>query len=305
MIKQRTINMSIKATGIGVHHGDTVLITLRPAPVNTGIIFRRVDLDPVVEIPARSEYISDTRMCTCLAKDGVQIATVEHLMSACAGLGIDNLYIDVNSHEIPIMDGSAAPFVFLLQSAGAREQNAAKQFIRIKQKIRVEKGGKWIAIKPLNGFKINYELEYDHPAFTHENQTASFSFSSTAFIKEVSRARTFGFLSDYEQLRESNLALGASMDNTIALDQFKVVNQDGLRYQDEFAKHKILDVIGDLYLLGHQVLGECSGYKSGHNLNQMLLREIISNPACYELVSFEGSKNPPRMFSPLNDAEPC
>lgn len=287
MSKQRTINTTIKATGIGVHRGETILLSLRPAPVDTGVVFRRVDLDPTVEIPATYEYIADTQMCTCLAKDDVHLATVEHLMSACSGLGIDNLYVDVSLQEIPIMDGSAAPFIFLLQSAGICEQTALKKFIRIKKTVRVEDVDKWAEVKPCQGFKLNYELEYDHPAFNHENQAASLDFSSTSFIKEVARARTFGFVKDYEYLRDNNLALGASMDNTIALDKFKVMNQDGLRYKNEFAKHKILDVVGDLYLLGHPLLGEFSGYKSGHALNHQLLRAIMADAESYEIVMFD------------------
>lgn len=303
MTNQRTINMAIKAKGIGVHHGETVLIALRPAPVDTGIIFTRVDTEPKTIIPAIYKNIGDTQMCTCLQNKKEQLATVEHLLSACAGLGIDNLYVDVNAHEIPIMDGSCAPFIFLLQSAGILEQTAAKKFIRITKKVRVEKNDKWAEIKPYPGLKINYELDYDHPAFSHENQNASLKFSSTSFIKEVARARTFGFLRDYEYLRKNNLALGASMDNTIALDQFKVMNQDGLRYNDEFAKHKILDAIGDLYLLGHSVIGEFSGYKSGHELNSLLLKAIMADPNAFEIISFNSEEDSPLKFIPATSSE--
>lgn len=298
MVKQRTINRAIKATGIGVHHGETILICLRPAPVNTGIVFLRSDLQPAAEIPARYDNVSDTRMCTCLGKGDAKIATVEHLLSACAGLGIDNLYVDVSAHEIPIMDGSAAPFIFLLQSAGLCEQAAPKKFMRIKRKISVEQDGKLAQITPYSGFKVNYKLEYSHPAFNQENQQVSFDFSSTSFMRELSRARTFGFVKDFEYLRKNNLALGASMDNTIALDQFKVMNQDGLRYKDEFAKHKVLDAIGDLYLLGHAVLGEFTGFKSGHQLNNLLLLEIMRQPDAYEIVTFEEDAAPPLVFVP-------
>jgi UDP-3-O-[3-hydroxymyristoyl] N-acetylglucosamine deacetylase len=302
MINQRTVNMQIKATGVGVHRGETVIISLRPAPVNTGIVFRRTDISPAVTFAANFKNIGDTKMCTCLRHQETQLATVEHLLSACAGLGVDNLYVDVNAPEIPIMDGSAAPFIFLLQSAGILEQNAPKKFLKIKKTVRVDQGDKWVEIKPYNGFRINYELDYDHPAFNHENQLATLEFSSTAFVKEVSRARTFGFVKDYEFLRKNSLALGASMDNTIALDQFKVINQDGLRYKDEFAKHKILDVVGDLYLLGHPVLGEFSGYKSGHELNSLLLKAIMAEAAAFETVTFEKEKESPFTFMPATSS---
>lgn len=293
MIKQRTLKNVIKATGIGVHTGEKVYLTLRPAPVNSGIIFRRIDLPEVVEIPALAQYIGDTSLSTCLIKGGVKVSTVEHLLSALAGVGVDNAYIDLTASELPIMDGSAGPFVFLIQSAGVEEQNAAKQFIRIKRKIRVKEGDKSAQIEPYEGFKVTFGISFDHPAFDNSNQEATLDFSTTSYVKEVSRARTFGFLSDFEMLRRNNLALGANLDNAIALDDFKVVNQDGLRYKDECVKHKILDVVGDLYLLGRSLVGAFTGYKSGHHLNSILLQELLSQENAWEVVTFEDPKDSP------------
>lgn len=293
MVRQRTLKNIVRATGVGVHSGDKVFITLRPAASNTGIVFRRTDLDPVVEIPASVEYISDTSLCTVLSKDGVRIATVEHLLSALAGLGIDNLYVDLTSPELPIMDGSAGPFIFLIQSAGIQEQSAAKKFIRIKRKIKVKDGDKFAAIEPFDGFKVNFSVDFAHPWFNRDNQKASFDFSSTSYVKEVARARTFGFLSDYEYIRKNNLALGASLDNAVVLDEFKIINQDGVRYNDEPVKHKILDVIGDLYLLGHSVIGEFTGHKSGHGLNSQLLNKLLQNQDAWEIVTFKDKKELP------------
>lgn len=287
MIKQRTLKNIIRATGIGVHTGQKVYLTLRPAPVDTGIIFVRADLDPAVEIPARSEFIGDTSLCTCLVKDNVRIATVEHLLSALAGLGIDNLYVEVTAPELPIMDGSAGPFVFLIQSAGVVEQNAAKKFIRIKRKVRVKHEDKWVSMEPFNGFQVDFSIEFDHPVISDDTQNLSLDFSSSSYVKEVSRARTFGFLRDYEYIRKQNLALGASLDNAVVLDEYKILNQDGLRYKDELVKHKILDVIGDLYLMGHSVIGRFKGYKSGHMMNSMLLTKIMADQKAYEIVTFE------------------
>lgn len=287
MVKQRTLKNIIRATGVGVHTGEKVYLTLRPAPVDTGIIFVRADLDPAVEIPAKSEYIGDTSLCTCLVKDGVRIATVEHLLSALAGLGIDNLYVEVSAPELPIMDGSAGPFVFLIQSAGIVEQAAPKKFIRIKKKIRVKHEDKWVIMEPHNGFQVDFRIEFDHPAIAGETQHALVDFSSTSYVREVARARTFGFLSDYEYIRKQNLALGASLDNAVVLDEYKILNQDGLRYKDEFVKHKILDVIGDLYLMGFSVIGRFKGFKSGHAMNSKLLDKLISDEKAYEIVTFE------------------
>lgn len=300
MAKQRTLKNIIHATGVGVHTGQKVYLTLRPAPINTGIIFVRTDLDPAVEIPARSEFIGDTSLCTCLIKDGVRVATVEHLLSALAGLGIDNLYVEVSAPEIPIMDGSAGPFVFLIQSAGIIEQSALKRFIRIKKKIKVKHEDKWVSIEPYNGFQVAFTIEFDHPIMTGESQYAVVDFSSTSYVKEISRARTFGFLSDYEYIRKQNLALGASLDNAVVLDEYKILNQDGLRYRDEFVKHKILDVIGDLYLMGYSVIGRFKGHKSGHMMNSKLLAKLMADESAFEIITFEkgGEKMPISFMSP-------
>ncbi|HHP0252230.1 TPA: UDP-3-O-acyl-N-acetylglucosamine deacetylase [Legionella pneumophila] len=287
MIKQRTPKKVIQATGVGLHSGEKVLLTLRPAPVNTGIVFRRVDLSPVVEIPASYEYVGDTMLCTTLHHGKVKIATVEHLLSALAGLGIDNAYIDVNAPEIPIMDGSAAPFVFLIQSAGIREQNAAKRYIRILKPIRVEENGKYVQFLPHKGYKITFTIGFEHPVFNDRSQTVSFDFSGTSYVKEVCRARTFGFLSDYEKLRECDLAKGGSLDNAIVVDDYRVLNEDGLRFESEFVTHKVLDAIGDLYLLGSSLIGAFEGYKSGHELNNRLLRELMVRQDAWEYTYFD------------------
>ncbi|WP_110650314.1 UDP-3-O-acyl-N-acetylglucosamine deacetylase [Salinicola peritrichatus] len=287
MIKQRTLQNTIRATGVGLHSGEKVYLTLRPALPNTGIVFVRTDLDPVVHIPAHAESVTDTNLCTALSKDGVKVATVEHLMSAFAGLGIDNVYVELSAPEVPIMDGSAGPFVFLIQSAGIAEQATAKQFIRIKREVSVNDDGKQAAFLPHNGFKVSFAIDFDHPVFEQQKQTASVDFSTTSFVKEVSRARTFGFMRDLEFLRSQNLALGGSLDNAIVVDDYRIVNQDGLRYDDEFVKHKMLDAIGDLYQLGHSLIGEFKGYKSGHGLNNQLCRELLAHPEAYEIVTFE------------------
>jgi UDP-3-O-[3-hydroxymyristoyl] N-acetylglucosamine deacetylase len=287
MIRQRTLKNVIKATGITLHGGVRAELTLKPAAPNTGIIFTRVDLDPPVEIQARAENVGDTTLSTCLIKDGVRVSTVEHLLSAFAGLGIDNAYVDISTSEIPIMDGSAAPFVFLVQSAGIQEQNAPKSFIRIKRKVKVKDGDKWACFEPFEGFKVTFSIEFDHPVFNSLSKTATLDFSSTSYVKEVSRARTFGFMSDFERLRELNLALGASLDNAIAIDEYRVLNEDGLRYEDEFVKHKILDAIGDLYLLGSSLIGAFSGHKSVHALNNSLLRKLLAQEDAWEYVTFD------------------
>lgn len=287
MIKQRTPKKVIQATGVGLHSGEKVLLTLRPAPVNTGIVFRRVDLSPVVEIPASYEHVGDTMLCTTLHHGQVKIATVEHLLSALAGLGIDNAYIDVNAPELPIMDGSAAPFVFLIQSAGIREQNAPKKYIRITKPIRVEDNGKYVQFYPYNGYKISFTIDFDHPAFNDKPQKVSFDFSTTSYVREVCRARTFGFLSDYEKLRECDLAKGGSLDNAIVVDDYRVLNDDGLRFESEFVTHKVLDAIGDLYLLGSSLIGAFEGYKSGHELNNRLLRELMVRQDAWEYATFD------------------
>ena len=299
MIKQRTLANEVKTAGIGVHTGQMVYLKLCPAPAHTGIVFRRVDLNPPVEIPALAANVGDTSMCTCLIKDGARVATVEHLMSAFAGLRVDNVIVELSAGELPIMDGSANPYVFLLQSAGLVEQNAAKKFIRIKRRITVQDGDKKAQLSPYEGFKVNFGIHFDHPAFNESNQYASLDFASQSYVKEIARARTFGFLSEYEYIRENNLALGVSLDNTIVLDEYKVINKDGLRYEDEFVKHKILDAIGDLYLLGHPMIGEFSGYKSGHALNSRLLDKLLSQPDAWEIVTFTDSAKLPVAYAPV------
>ena len=296
MIRQRTLKNVIRATGVGLHTGKKVLLTLRPAPTNTGIIFRRVDIEPAVEIPAKPKYVGDTSLSTTLVKDDIRISTVEHLLSAFAGFGIDNVYVDLTADEVPIMDGSAGPFVFLIQSAGVAEQNAAKKFLRIKEKVRVEQDGKWAMFEPFDGFKVGFSIEFDHPVFNQNNCHAEIDFSTTSFVKEVSRARTFGFMRDVELLRERNLVLGGSPDNAVVFDDYRILNEDGLRYADECVKHKILDAIGDLYLLGHSLIGAFQGHKSGHGLNNTLIRELLMNKDAWELASFESEYKAPISF---------
>ena len=297
MIRQRTLKNVIRATGVGLHTGEKIYLTLRPASVDTGIVFRRVDLDVPVDIPARPEYVGDTQLCTTVCRDNTRISTVEHLLSALAGLGIDNAYIDLSAAEVPIMDGSAGPFVFLIQSAGIEEQNAPKKFVRIKRPVVVEEDDKWVKFQPFDGFKVSFSIDFDHPVFQTHTRTAELDFSTTSFVKEVSRARTFGLLKDVEQLRENNLALGGSLDNAIVVDDYRILNEDGLRYEDEFVKHKILDAVGDLYLLGHSLIGAFSGYKSGHALNNRLLRALIADEEAWEIVTFEDTDNLPIAYS--------
>ncbi len=296
MIKQRTLKNTIKATGIGLHTGEKIYLTLRPAPTDTGIIFRRVDLDEPVEIPARPENVGSTTLSTTLEKDGVRISTVEHLLSAFAGLGIDNVYVELSASEVPIMDGSAGPFVFLIQSAGIDEQNAPKRFIRIKRSVVVEEGDKWVRFDPFDGFKVSFTIDFNHPAIRSRNQQVVMDFSTTSFVKEVSRARTFGFMSELEHLQANNLALGGSPDNAIVLDDYRILNEDGLRYEDEFVKHKILDAIGDLYLMGHSLIGAYSAYKSGHALNNRLLRTLMAEKDAWELVTYAEPEEVPIVF---------
>ena len=293
MVGQRTLKNSIRATGVGLHTGKKVLMTLRPAPSDTGIVFRRTDLPQAVDVVAHAENVGDTMLGTTLCRGTTRVSTVEHLLSAFAGLGIDNAIVELSAPEVPIMDGSAGPFVFLLQSAGIEEQREPKHFIRIKKRLRVEEGDKWAEFNPFDGFKVNFEIEFSHPIFKRRAQKASMDFSTTSFLKEVSRARTFGFMRDLESLRERNLALGGNLDNAIVLDDFRVLNEDGLRYEDEFVKHKILDAIGDLYLLGHSLIGEFSGHKSGHALNNRLLRALLSDPTTWEKVVFESYSDAP------------
>lgn len=293
MIRQRTLKNIIRATGVGLHTGEKVYLTLRPAPVNTGIVFRRVDLEPPVEIPAKAQNVGDTTLSTTLVSGGVRISTVEHLLSAMAGMGIDNAYVDVSAPEVPIMDGSAGPFVFLIQSAGIVDQDAPKRFIRIKRPVIVKDGDKWARFDPFDGFKVSFRIEFNHPAFSGRSQVAEVDFSTTSFVKEVSRARTFGFMSQLEALRARNLALGGSADNAIVLDDFRVLNEDGLRYEDEFVKHKILDSIGDLYLLGCSLIGAFTGFKSGHALNNKLLLALVAEQSAWEQVTFDDSQSAP------------
>ncbi|NPU91802.1 MAG: UDP-3-O-acyl-N-acetylglucosamine deacetylase [Gammaproteobacteria bacterium] len=299
MIRQRTLKNVIRATGIGLHSGDKVYLTLRPAPANTGIVFCRTDLDPVVTIEAKAFSVANTVLSTNLVKGDVRVSTVEHLMAAFAGLGIDNAYVDLSAPEVPIMDGSAGPFVFLLQSAGIEEQNALKQFIRIKRKVQVTDGDKSATFLPFNGFKVGFTIDFDHPVIKGGNQTISIDFSSTSFVREVSRARTFGFMRDIEKLRKNNLALGGSTENAIVVDDYRILNEDGLRYEDEFVRHKVLDAIGDLYLMGKSLIGEFCGYKSGHALNNKLVRELLAQQDAFEIVTFGDQK-----VSPISYVQP-
>ena len=293
MIKQRTLKSSIRATGVGLHSGKKVYLSLKPAPVNTGIVFRRSDLQCGTEIPARYDQVGDTTLSTTLVKDGIRVDTVEHLLSAMAGLGIDNAFVELSAAEVPIMDGSAGPFVFLLQSAGIEEQEAPKEFIRIKKPVEVREDDKIARFEPFDGFKVSFTIDFDHPVVDDRNQKTTLDFSSTSFVKEVSRARTFGFMKDIEFLRSQNLALGGSLNNAIVVDESSILNEDGLRYEDEFVKHKVLDAVGDLYLLGKSLIGEFIGYKSGHGLNNLLLRELMANTDAWELVTFDDTETAP------------
>jgi UDP-3-O-[3-hydroxymyristoyl] N-acetylglucosamine deacetylase len=293
MVGQRTLRNSIRATGVGLHTGKKVLMTVRPGGANAGIVFIRTDLAQSEDIPARAENVGETTLGTTLIQGAAKVSTVEHLLSAFAGLGIDNARVEVNAPEVPIMDGSAGPFVFLLQSAGIEEQSAPKRFIRVLKPVRVEDGDKWAQFEPFEGFKVNFEIEFDHPVFKRRVQRATMDFSTTSFLKEISRARTFGFMRDLETLRSRNLALGGTLDNAIVLDDAGVLNEDGLRYEDEFVKHKILDAIGDLYLLGHSLIGEFSGHKSGHGLNNRLLRTLLADRSAWEEVTFERAELAP------------
>jgi len=293
MIRQRTLKNVIRATGVGLHTGNKVYLTLRPAAPDTGVVFRRVDLDPPVDIMACPSNVGDTRLSTTLVNGDARVSTVEHLLSAFAGLGIDNAYVDVSAAEVPIMDGSAGPFVFLIQSAGIEEQNRPKRFIRIKREVAVEDGDKFARFEPFDGFKVGFSIDFDHPAFVSRTQSATVDFSATSFVKEVSRARTFGFLRDIEALRQQNLAMGGSLDNAVVVDDYRILNDDGLRYEDEFVKHKILDAIGDLYLLGHSLIGSFCGHKSGHALNNRLLRTLLADDSAWEEVTFENAKDAP------------
>ena len=297
MISQRTLKNVIRATGVGIHSGEKVFMTLRPAPVNTGIVFRRTDIEGSPEVAGFATFVGDTSMNTSLEHDGVKVSTVEHLMSAFAGLGIDNAYVDLSNAEVPIMDGSAGPFVFLIQSAGIEEQSAAKRFIRVLEPVEVKVEDKWARLDPFAGFRVSFKIDFNHPVFKSHQSFASVDFSTTSYLKEIARARTFGFMRDIEMLRERNLVLGGSMDNAVVLDDYRVLNEDGLRYEDEFVKHKVLDAIGDLYLLGHPLIGAFSGYKSGHELNNLLLRELLEQTSAWEEVTFDDEQATPVSYA--------
>jgi len=307
MLKQRTLKKAISATGVGLHNGEKVTLTLRPAAADSGIVFKRVDLPQPNEIQATPGAVHDTRMCSALEANGVRVATVEHIMSALAGLGVDNVYVDVNASEIPIMDGSSGPFVFLLQEAGIVEQAAAKKFIRVKKVVEVIEGDKWVRFEPYHGFKIDFTINFNHPVFEHSGNNVKLDFAADSYIKEISRARTFGFMHEVEYLRSNGLARGGSLDNAIVLDEYRVLNTDGLRYDDEFVKHKVLDAIGDLYMLGHPILGAFYAYKSGHALNNQLLRALLADASAWEYTTFDKSEDAPAEFVVLNhqlNAEP-
>ncbi|MBS1188015.1 MAG: UDP-3-O-acyl-N-acetylglucosamine deacetylase [Burkholderiaceae bacterium] len=300
MLKQRTIKQLVKTVGIGLHSGTKVELTLRPAAPDTGIVFRRVDLNPIVDFHASATVVGDTRLASTLVKDGAKVSTVEHLMSACSGLGIDNLYIDVDAEEIPIMDGSSASFVFLLQQAGLEEQNTPKKFIRVKKPIEIREGEganeKWARLEPYHGFKLDFFIEFNHPAVDGTSQRALVDFGQVSYIRDVARARTFGFMQDVEALRAIGLARGGSLENAIVMDEFRILNPDGLRYEDEFVRHKILDAIGDLYLIGHPLLASYTAHKSGHALNNQLLRALLAQPEAYEIVSFDDLQAAPQSY---------
>ena len=293
MVRQRTLKKSVQATGVGLHTGEKVYLTLRPAPANTGIVFRRIDLEPAVEMRAEAHLVHDTRLSTCLEVDGVRVATIEHLMSALAGLGVDNAFVDLTSAEVPIMDGSAGTFIFLLQSAGIEEQPAAKKFIRIKKTVEVKDGDKWVRFEPFDGYKLSFTINFAHPVFAATSQHVTIDLGEHSYIREISRARTFGFMQDVESMRAQGLALGANFDNAIHMDEYRVINPEGLRFDDEFVKHKVLDAVGDLYLLGHPLIGAFSGYKSGHALNNALLRELLADREAWEFVTFGKAEEAP------------
>ncbi len=299
MIKQRTLKNTVRATGVGIHTGQKVYITLKPATVDTGIVFKRTDFPKAIEIPANANLVGDTSMSTTLIKEDVRVATVEHLMAAFCGMGIDNCIVELSASEVPIMDGSAGPFVFLIQSAGIEVQHKAKKFIKITKPIEVQHGDKIARFTPYDGFKLRFDIEFNHPAFSEHTKSKEIDLNINAFIKDISRARTFGFMRDIEMLRENNLAIGGSMDNAIVLDDYRVLNQDGLRYEDEFVKHKILDAIGDIYQLGHPIIGAFYGYKSGHALNNQLAREVLLQTDCWELVEFTQKQDKEEQLYPV------
>ncbi len=298
MLKQRSLRSVIRASGVGLHSGVKVNMTLRPAAPDSGIVFHRFDLDPVVDLPASALMVGDTRMCSCLERDGARVGTIEHLMSALAGLGIDNAHVDLDAAEVPILDGSASPFVFLIQSAGIEEQPAAKKFIRVTHPIEVREsdrsGDKWARFEPYDGFRLNFSIVFNHPAIDRTGQEVSIDFAEHSYVRDVARARTFGFMQEVEWLRENGLAQGGGLDNAVVLDEYRVLNGEGLRYGDEFVKHKVLDAIGDLYLLGHPLLASFTAHKSGHALNNLLARELLAHPEAWELVSFEDRAQAPQ-----------
>lgn len=293
MLRQRTLKSLTRATGVGLHTGRKIRMVLRPAQPDTGIVFRRVDLDPVADLRARAESVGETRLSSCLVQGNARVYTVEHLMSALSGLGIDNVFIDLDGPEVPIMDGSAAPFAFLIQAAGIEEQPAPKRFIRIKERVEVSDGDKWARLEPYDGYKLSFSIVFNHPVIEKSNQSVTVDFAETSYLKEIARARTFGFMQDVEQLREDGLALGGGLDNAVVLDEYRVLNAEGLRFADEFIRHKVLDAIGDLYLMGNPLLGAFSAHKSGHALNNRLLRELILRPDAWEKVSFERAEDAP------------
>lgn len=296
MVKQRTLKSPVSVTGVGLHSGEKVTLTLRPAPANSGVVFRRVDVKPIESITAQAHMVHDTRLSTCMEQNGVRVATIEHLMSALAGLGIDNVGVDLDGAEVPIMDGSAGTFIFLLQSAGIVEQSAAKKFIRIKKMVEVKQGDKWVRFEPYNGYKLTFTINFAHPVFANTKQHVTIDMDEHSYVRDISRARTFGFMQDVESMRAQGLALGGSLDNAIVMDEYRVLNADGLRFEDEFVKHKVLDAIGDLYLLGHAVIGAFSGFKSGHALNNALLRELLSDDQAWEFVTFDNVEDAPEFL---------
>jgi UDP-3-O-[3-hydroxymyristoyl] N-acetylglucosamine deacetylase len=306
MLKQRTLKSLTRAVGVGLHSGQRVEITLRPAPVDTGIVFRRVDLPEVVDIPVSAHAVTDTRLASTLSKGSAKVFTVEHLMSACAGLGVDNLFVDITAEEVPILDGSAASFVFLLQSAGIEQQNAPRRFITLKRPVEVREGTgpseKWARLEPYHGYKLSFEIDFKHPAVDSTGQRVEFDLSAGSYSKDIARARTFGFTKDVEMMRTNGLALGGGLDNAIVMDDYKVLNAGGLRYDDEFVKHKILDAMGDLYLVGKPLLASYSAFRSGHALNNKLLRELLAHADAWEVVTFEDEKHAPSGFAQLTPA---
>ena len=301
MLQQRTIKTLTRAVGVGLHSGQRVELTLRPAQPDTGIVFRRVDLPEPVDIPVNAMAIVDTRMASTIGVGGAKVHTIEHLMSACAGLGIDNLYIDITAEEVPILDGSSASFVFLLQSAGVEKQSAPKRFIRITKPVEIRQGEganlKWARLDPYHGFKLRFEIDFAHPAVDSTGQSVEFDMGADNYTRDIARARTFGFTKDVEMMRANGLALGGGLDNAIVMDDYKVLNADGLRYDDEFVKHKNLDAIGDLYVVGKPLLAAYSAFRSGHGLNNLLLRELLANEDCWEIATFDSERQAPRGFA--------